>query len=178
VQIVQAAFQAAMEKNNEKNRAAEAFFLAENGARPEVSTTASGLQYEVLTEGDGEKPGPHDTVLVHYEGSLIDETVFDSSYDGDQAQIPLDQVIPGWAEGIQLMNAGSKYKLYIPSNLAYGGNGAGQVIPPYSTLIFTVELFGVAPASEESALLEENSDLEEEVPVEEEIFVDDDSKEE
>jgi FKBP-type peptidyl-prolyl cis-trans isomerase len=163
VAIVQAAFQAAMEKRGEENRAAEEAFLAENGARPEVLTTASGLQYEVLTEGDGEKPGPQDTVLVHYEGKLIDGTVFDSSYDQEQAEIPLDRVIQGWAEGIQLMGVGSKYKFYIPSNLAYGANGAGQVIPPYSTLIFTVELFGVMPPQENAAPAEDNDGVEEEL---------------
>jgi FKBP-type peptidyl-prolyl cis-trans isomerase len=132
--------------------AAENRYLAENAARPEVQTTPSGLQYEVLAEGSGPKPSASDVVIVNYEGSLADGTIFDRSYEEGGAQIPLAQVIPGWTEGITLMNTGSKYRLYIPSSLAYGANGAGPAIPPYSTLVFTVELLGIAePESDEEA---------------------------
>jgi FKBP-type peptidyl-prolyl cis-trans isomerase len=143
-EIVEATLDALTVKEAEANKAKEAAFLAENGERAEVHTTPSGLQYEILTDGSGEKPGQDDTVQVHYEGRLIDGTVFDSSLDRDEPEmIPLDRVIPGWAEGIQLMGIGSKYRLYIPSRLAYGERGAGQVIPPYSTLVFTVELLDI-----------------------------------
>jgi FKBP-type peptidyl-prolyl cis-trans isomerase len=97
-----------------------------------------------MEEGKGPKPAPADTVQVHYEGSLIDGTIFDSSQErGEPEEIPLNMVIPGWSEGIMLMNVGSKYKLFIPSNMAYGERGAGQIIPPYSTLIFIVELLDI-----------------------------------
>jgi FKBP-type peptidyl-prolyl cis-trans isomerase len=149
MEIVQTALQAAMEKRAEENRMEEAQFLSENSARPEVRTTASGLQYEVLVEGEGEKPGPADMVRVDYEGSLTDGTVFDSSYSRGQSEdIPLDQVIPGWAEGLTLMGVGSKYRLYIPSSLAYGAQGGGP-IPPYSTIVFTVELLEIIKEPEE-----------------------------
>ncbi len=119
-------------------------FLAENAKRPEVKTTASGLQYEVITEGKGQKPTETDIVKVHYKGTLIDGTVFDSSYDrGEPTEFPLNGVIRGWTEGLQLMSVGSKYKLYIPYQLAYGERGAGGVIQPYSALIFDVELLEI-----------------------------------
>jgi FKBP-type peptidyl-prolyl cis-trans isomerase len=150
MEIVQTALQVAMEKRAEENRVKEAQFLSENSARPEVRTTTSGLQYEVLVEGEGEKPGPADMVRVDYEGSLTDGTVFDSSYSRGQSEdIPLDQVIPGWAEGLTLMGVGSKYRLYIPSSLAYGETGAGLLIPPYSTIVFTVELLEIIKEPEE-----------------------------
>ncbi|MDR0583416.1 MAG: FKBP-type peptidyl-prolyl cis-trans isomerase [Treponema sp.] len=150
IEIVQAALQAAMKKQAGENQAKEARYLSENSARPEVRTTASGLQYEVLIEGEGEKPGPTDMVRVDYEGSLADGTVFDSSYSrGESEDIPLDQVIPGWAEGLTLMGIGSKYRLYIPSSLAYGETGAGPLIPPYSTIVFTVELLDIVKEPEE-----------------------------
>ncbi len=119
-------------------------FLAENAKRPEVKTTASGLQYEVLESTIGQKPKATDTVRVHYEGTLIDGTVFDSSYKrGESITFGLNQVIKGWTEGLQLMSVGSKYKLYIPYELGYGAQGAGASIPPYAALIFTVELLGI-----------------------------------
>jgi FKBP-type peptidyl-prolyl cis-trans isomerase len=151
LEIVQAAFEEAMARNAETNRIREIEFLAENGGREGVITTESGLQYEMLSGGSGEKPSGTDTVRVNYEGALIDGTVFDSSYErGEAAEFPLDRVIPGWTEGIQLMEAGSSYRFYIPSALAYGGQGAGQVIPAYATLIFTVELLEIVKAPEES----------------------------
>jgi len=119
-------------------------FLAENAKREGVKTTASGLQYEVLEATIGQKPKATDTVRVHYEGTLIDGTVFDSSYKrGESISFPLNGVIKGWTEGLQLMSVGSKYKLFIPYQLAYGEAGAGASIPPYSALIFTVELLGI-----------------------------------
>ena len=119
-------------------------FLAENAKRPEVKTTESGLQYEVITEGKGKKPAATDIVKVHYRGTTIDGTVFDSSYDrGEPAEFPLNRVIAGWTEGLQLMSVGSKYKLYIPYQLGYGERGAGQDIKPYSALIFDVELLEI-----------------------------------
>lgn len=126
------------------NQAAGEAFLAENGKRPEIITTASGLQYEVLAEGNGAKPAASDQVVVHYTGKLIDGTVFDSSVErGQPATFGVTQVIPGWVEALQLMKAGSKWRLYIPSDLAYGPNGAGGAIGPNATLIFDVELLQV-----------------------------------
>ncbi len=119
-------------------------FLVENKKRTDVVTTASGLQYEVVKEGNGRQPKASDTVRCHYEGTLIDGTVFDSSYRrGMPAEFGLRQVIAGWTEGVQLMKEGSIFKFYIPYNLAYGEHGAGADIPPYAALIFTVELLKV-----------------------------------
>jgi FKBP-type peptidyl-prolyl cis-trans isomerase len=126
------------------NRQAGEDFLAENGKKAGIITTASGLQYEVVAEGPGPKPAAEDTVRVHYEGKLIDGTVFDSSYlRGEPIEFPLGGVIPGWTEGLQLMNEGSTYNLFIPQDLGYGDRGAGEAIPPFSALIFKVELISI-----------------------------------
>ena len=119
-------------------------FLAENAKKEGVKTTASGLQYQVLKEGEGTAPKASDTVTVHYKGTLLNGETFDSSYDrGQPVSFPLQNVIPGWTEGLQLMKPGAKYKFFIPSNLAYGERGAGMKIGPNSTLIFEVELISV-----------------------------------
>ena len=119
-------------------------YLEENKAREGVKVTESGLQYEVITEGDGPKPTAEDTVSVHYAGTLIDGTEFDSSIArGQPTEFPLKGVIPGWTEGLQLMNTGGKYRFVIPSELAYGQQGAGQAIGPGATLIFEVELLEI-----------------------------------
>ena len=125
-------------------KAAGEAFLAENAKREGVKVTENGLQYEVLEATIGQKPKATDKVRVHYEGTLIDGTVFDSSYKrGESITFGLNQVIKGWTEGLQLMSIGSKYKLYLPYQLAYGERGAGANIPPYAALIFTVELLGI-----------------------------------
>jgi len=143
-QLFSEAFRSLAEKRDMDNRQAENDFLAENSKKPGVIVTGSGLQYEVISEGYGPKPTATDTVRVHYEGSLTNGTVFDSSYSrGEPIEFPLNGVIPGWTEGLQLMNVGSKFRLIIPSNLGYGSQGAGQDIPPYSTLIFQVELLDI-----------------------------------
>ncbi len=126
------------------NRDAGIAFLAENAKDAAVTTTESGLQYSVIEAGDGDKPTSSDTVTVHYTGTLIDGTKFDSSVDrGQPATFPLNGVIPGWTEGVQLMSVGSKYRFVIPSELAYGAQGAGQVIGPDSVLVFEVELISI-----------------------------------
>ena len=119
-------------------------YLEQNAKRDGVTQTKSGLQYEVLTEGTGKSPKATDTVRCHYEGRLLDGTVFDSSYKrGEPADFGLNQVIPGWTEGVQLMKEGAKFRFHIPYLLAYGERGAGAQIPPYSTLVFDVELIKV-----------------------------------
>ena len=119
-------------------------YLAENAKKDGVMTLPSGLQYKVLKQGNGKKPTAKDTVMCHYEGFLIDGTVFDSSVQrGEPATFPLQQVIAGWTEGLQLMQEGAKYRFFIPYRLAYGEGGAGTAIPPYATLIFDVELIQV-----------------------------------
>lgn len=118
-------------------------YLAENAKREGVTVLASGLQYEVLVQGSGAKPSADDQVRTHYHGTLIDGTVFDSSYErGQPAEFPVGGVIPGWVEALQLMNAGSKWRLHVPSELAYGGQAVGS-IPPHSVLVFDVELLDV-----------------------------------
>lgn len=120
-------------------------FLAENAKREGVVTTPSGLQYEILQEGTGEKPGPTTRVTVHYEGSLSNGNVFDSSYKrGQPATFGVNQVIAGWTEAMQMMPVGSKWRLFIPSELGYGSRGAGDSIPPNSALIFDVELLSMS----------------------------------
>jgi FKBP-type peptidyl-prolyl cis-trans isomerase len=128
----------------EKNKTEGEAFLAKNKARAGVKTTASGLQYEVQREGTGPTPKATDTVTVNYKGTLMDGTTFDSSYDrGQPATFVLNQVIPGWTEGVQLMKVGSKYKFYVPAALGYGDKGAGATIGPNSPLIFEVELLSI-----------------------------------
>lgn len=132
--------QAQAEKNLRESEA----FLASNKNKPGVQTTASGLQYQVIRQGNGPKPAATDTVRVHYAGTLLDGTKFDSSYDrGQPAQFALNQVIPGWTEGVQLMSVGAKYKFWIPGNLAYGDRGTPGPIGPNQTLVFEVELLEV-----------------------------------
>jgi FKBP-type peptidyl-prolyl cis-trans isomerase len=127
-----------------ENKAAAKKFLDENKKKEGVKTTASGLQYKVIKQGKGARPTATDTVKVHYKGSLLDGTEFDSSYKRNQpAEFQVDQVIPGWSEALQLMNAGSKFELYLPPELAYGDRGAPPVIEPGSLLIFEVELLDV-----------------------------------
>jgi FKBP-type peptidyl-prolyl cis-trans isomerase FkpA len=136
---------AACAKSEKPGEAAPA--AKEESAAPaggNVVTTASGLQYEVLASGSGAQPGPTDTVTVHYRGTLVDGTEFDSSHKrGQPSQFPVNRVIPGWTEALQLMKEGDKWKLTIPPNLAYGERGAGALIPPNSTLVFEVELIKV-----------------------------------
>jgi len=131
------------EQTKEATAAGEAF-LEQNAQRAEVTVTASGLQYEVLTAGTGEKPAETQQVRVHYHGQLVDGTVFDSSVQrGEPAEFPVNGVIQGWVEALQLMPVGSKWKLAIPHELAYGDQGAGNAIPPYSALVFEVELLAI-----------------------------------
>jgi FKBP-type peptidyl-prolyl cis-trans isomerase len=118
-------------------------FLAQNKEREGVTVTTSGLQYEVIKMGTGPKPTTENTVKVHYTGTLIDGKEFDSSVKGEPVQFPLANVIPGWTEALQLMPVGSKFRIYLPADLAYGANGAGEDIKPYSTLIFEVELLDI-----------------------------------
>lgn len=132
-----------LEMITKNNKAAEDF-LKENGTKEGVTTTESGLQYKVISQGDGAKPKAEDIVKVHYKGTLMDGTEFDSSYSRNEpAVFPLNQVIPGWTEAVQLMNVGSKYQLFLPPTLAYGDRGAPPVIEPGSMLVFEVELLGI-----------------------------------
>ncbi len=137
-------FRTLQDKISKKNREEGQAFLAENAKREGVVTLPSGLQYEIISEGTGRKPKASDTVQVHYHGTLIDGTVFDSSVNrGEPATFGVTQVIPGWVEALQLMPVGSKWKLFIPSELAYGAQGAGQAIGPHTTLVFEVELLDI-----------------------------------
>lgn len=139
--IIQQYMQTAVQQQFEANKTAGEAFLSENFKKDGVKTTLSGLQYEVLEEGEGAHPGPASQVTVHYHGTLIDGTVFDSSIQrGTPATFGVNQVIPGWTEALQLMKKGSKYRLFIPQELAYGANAPGGAIQPYMALIFDVEL--------------------------------------
>jgi FKBP-type peptidyl-prolyl cis-trans isomerase FklB len=136
--------QAEMKKAGEENRAQEQKFLAENGTKAGVQTLPSGLQYKILKEGGGGKPTLYDTVTVNYRGTLIDGTEFDSSYKRNSpVTFPVNGVIPGWTEALQLMKVGSTWQLFIPAKLAYGEAGAGTVVPPNAALIFEVELLSI-----------------------------------
>jgi FKBP-type peptidyl-prolyl cis-trans isomerase FklB len=133
-----------MAKMSEESAAAGKKFLEENAKRKEVTTTASGLQYEVIKQADGAVPKPTDVVTVHYEGKLTDGKVFDSSVErGSPIDLPVSGVIPGWVEGLQLMHVGEKIKLYIPSDLAYGAQSPSPMIPANSVLVFDLELLGI-----------------------------------
>lgn len=142
--IIQQYFTEMSKRKNQQAISQGKEFLEENAQKEGVITTASGLQYQVLVEGQGAMPSAKDEVTVHYHGTLIDGTVFDSSVDrGEPTTFPVNGVISGWQEALQLMKVGSKYKLFIPSDLAYGERGAGGVIGPNSTLIFEVELLSI-----------------------------------
>ncbi|MDQ6971659.1 MAG: FKBP-type peptidyl-prolyl cis-trans isomerase [Mariprofundaceae bacterium] len=142
-------FLAKQKKQAVENKALGGKFLQENASAAGVKTTASGLQYKVLTAGDGTKPTLSDTVKVNYEGKLLDDTVFDSSFKrGQPVTFPLASVIKGWQEGLQLMPVGSKYRLFIPATLAYGETGASNVIGPNAVLVFDVELLAIEDAKE------------------------------
>lgn len=142
--LIQDYFLELSEKKSQEATAEGSSFLIENAKKEGVITTSSGLQYEIITNGIGATPSESDKVTVHYHGTLLDGTVFDSSVDrGQPATFPVNGVIPGWVEALQLMNVGSKYKLYIPSDLAYGERGAGGAIGPNATLIFEVELLSI-----------------------------------
>ncbi len=146
-QTIQAEQQAEMEAERQQNVEEGETYLTENGARPEVTTTASGLQYEVLTQGDGPMPLATDQATIHYRGTLIDGTQFDSSYDRNEpATFNVGGVIPGFSEGLQLMSVGSHYRFVIPGDLAYGPDGNAPNIGPSQTLIFEVELLDIPPS--------------------------------
>ncbi len=148
-QKIQEAQQQEMENKANENKAKGEAFLAENAKKDGVKTTESGLQYEIITKGEGEIPTVDSSVECHYEGTLIDGKVFDSSYKrGEPATFPVGGVIRGWTEALQIMPVGSKWKLYIPSELAYGARGAGADIGPNETLIFTIELIGIDDAKQ------------------------------
>jgi len=146
---IETAFNALTQGKKEEAIQKEIDFLAENAKKPGIKITPSGMQYEVLVEGNGPKPSKDSVVKVHYEGKLIDGTVFDNSYSGEGNPVifPLNEVITGWSEGLQLMNVGGKYRLYIPSEIGYGSQDYGP-IPAYSTLIFTVEFIGIVSREE------------------------------
>lgn len=153
-ELIMQAITAAREKQNAPLKAEASAFMENNKVKPGVQTTASGIQYEIIREGTGDRPVSADTVTVHYKGQLSNGSVIDSSYDrGEPATFPLSRVIPGWTEGLQLMPVGAHYRLYIPYELGYGERGAGPNIPPYSPLIFDVELIAIkkVPESQEPA---------------------------
>ena len=143
-QVVNEHFRQLAEEAYAQNKASGEAFLAENAKKEGVTVLPSGLQYEVITEGNGKKPSATDRVQCHYEGTLIDGTIFDSSIKrGEPAVFGVNQVIKGWVEALQLMQEGAKWRLYIPYDMAYGEHGAGEMIPPYSALVFDVELIKV-----------------------------------
>ena len=142
--VVNEHFQKLAQEAYAQNKAAGEAFLAENAKKEGVVVLPSGLQYQVLAEGNGKKPSATDRVQCHYEGTLIDGTIFDSSIKrGEPAVFGVNQVIKGWVEALQLMQEGAKWRLYIPDDMAYGEHGAGEMIPPYSALVFDVELIKV-----------------------------------
>ncbi|MCL2213782.1 MAG: FKBP-type peptidyl-prolyl cis-trans isomerase [Treponema sp.] len=156
IELIEAAFNSIAGARNDIAKQAETAFLTENAKRTGINVTSSGLQYEIIVEGTGPKPSFEDSVLVHYEGAFMDGTIFDSSIEyGQPVTLSLNDVIVGWSEGIQYMNAGSQYILYIPSALAYGESGyinpwtGDVIIPPYSALIFIVELIEINPETGE-----------------------------
>lgn len=143
-EIVNNYFQELQAKKAAEMQEGQKAFFEENGKREQVTTTESGLQYEVITEGAGDKPAPTDKVTVHYHGSLIDGTVFDSSIQrGEPASFPVNGVITGWQEALTLMTVGSKWRVFIPSELGYGAQGAGNAIPPHTPLVFDIELISI-----------------------------------
>jgi FKBP-type peptidyl-prolyl cis-trans isomerase FklB len=143
-ELVNNYFKSLQEKKFEEKKEEGIKFLDENATKEGIITLESGLQYKILTKGEGEKPGLEDKVTTHYHGTLLNGSVFDSSVQRDQpASFPVNGVIKGWTEALQLMAVGSKWRLFIPSDLAYGEKGAGQAISPYSTLIFEVELLSI-----------------------------------
>ena len=142
--VVNEHFRKLAEEAYTQNKASGEAFLAENAKKEGVTVLPSGLQYEVITAGNGKKPSATDRVQCHYEGTLIDGTIFDSSIKrGEPAVFGVNQVIKGWVEALQLMQEGAKWRLYIPYDMAYGEHGAGEMIPPYSALVFDVELIKV-----------------------------------
>jgi FKBP-type peptidyl-prolyl cis-trans isomerase FklB len=146
VEIVETALHAAMERMTAMNRRLEEEFLTANSQRSGVLVTESGLQYEIIIETEGPKPAADSIVRVNYTGTFIDGSPFDSSTEEGGAYIPLELVIPGWTEGLMLMSVGSTYRFFIPSGLAYGNDGIQSIIPPFSTLIFNVELLEIINA--------------------------------
>ena len=157
--FLQARAQERMSALNDKTAKDGVAFLADNAKRDGVKTTESGLQYEVITSAEGAKPKVNDVVSVHYTGTLIDGTVFDSSVErGESVEFPVGGVIPGWVEGLQLMSVGEKYKFYIPSELAYGAQSPTPEIPANSTLVFEVELLDIAGSAQPQTLEEAEAD--------------------
>ena len=153
-----AARQEEAEAEGQKNLEEAKAFFAENAEKEGVQTTESGLQYIVVEAGDGDKPGADDTVEVHYKGTLLDGTEFDSSYKrGETVSFPVSGVIPGWTEALQLMSEGAKWKLFIPSDLAYGAGGAGQMIGPNAALVFEVELIDVVDQDDDDSDAEDSA---------------------
>lgn len=149
IEIIETALHNASERRAAQYRLMEEEFLAMNSRRPEVKVTGSGLQYEVIKDAQGEKPQDNSIVRVNYTGTFLDGTLFDDSIEEGGIFIPLEVVLPGWSEGLMLMSIGSQYRLYIPSELAYGSEGIHGIIPPYSTLIFTVELLDIIDGEED-----------------------------